>query len=297
VIDSAERGQTKVQETISGIGSIRENTQVVEEMIHDFSAKAKQIGGIINVIDDVADETNLLALNAAVIAAQSGEQGRAFSVVADEINELADRVLSSTKEISNLIKSVQQSASDAVVAIARGTESVESGLNLSQEAGNALEEITSSARESGTRMHEVVAAVGEQSRAAEHLARMMTEVIETIKQIEVVSKDQSESTEAVIASNEAMSVAAEQIQQSNLEQARSTDAIKGHVNQVRQVTTGISSSLVEEARKVALVGQLLEAVNDSAVTNEESTASMTQAADVLLDEAANLREGIKRFKI
>jgi methyl-accepting chemotaxis protein len=66
---------------------------------------------------------------------------------------------------------------------------------------------------------------------------------------------------------------------------------------VREVTTGISSSLVEEARKVALVGQLLEAVNDSAVTNEESTASMTQAADILLDEAANLREGIKRFKI
>ncbi|MBW2712525.1 MAG: hypothetical protein JRC77_02125 [Deltaproteobacteria bacterium] len=297
VIDSAERGQTKVQETISGIGSIRENTQVVEEMINDFSDKAKQIGGIISVIDDVAEETNLLALNAAVIAPQAGEQGRAFSVVADEINELADRVLTSTKEISNLIKSVQQSASDAVVAIERGSESVESGLSLSQEAGTALEDITSSARESGTRMHEVVAAVGEQSRAAEHLARMMSEVIEAIQQIEVVSKDQSQSTEAVIESNKAMSAVAEQIQRSNQEQGRSTDAIKGHVNQVRQVTTGISSSLVEEAKKVALVGQLLEAVNASAITNEQSTASMTQAAEILLNEAAELREGIKRFKI
>ncbi len=297
VIDSAERGQNKVKETIQGMGSIRENTGAIADLVHDFRQKTEQIGMIVNVIDDVADETNLLALNAAVIAAQSGEQGRAFSVVAEEINELADRVLSSTQEISSLIRSVQDSASNAVGAIEQGAKSVETGVALSEEAGSSLEEITAAARDSGVRMHEVVAAVREQSSAAEHLYQLMTDVLEAVKLIESATDEQSRSTEAVTECNHSVSVATDQLRRATEEQTRSAEEIGANIHQVREVSVGIARTLDEESTTVETAAVLLCQVNESTLSNEESTDQMKDTARALLEEAAALREGIERFKI
>jgi methyl-accepting chemotaxis protein len=121
VVERAEIGRVKVHETIVGMEAIREATETAEEVIRNLHGRAVEIGAIVDVIDDVADETNLLALNAAIIAAQSGDHGRAFSVVADEIKDLAERVLASTKEIGGLIRSVQDEARKATEAIERGS--------------------------------------------------------------------------------------------------------------------------------------------------------------------------------
>ena len=120
VVASAESGQTKMVQTIEGMEAIREATETAERVIRNLGSRTREIGAIVDVIDDVADETNLLALNAAIIAAQAGEQGKAFSVVADEIKELADRVLASTKEIGGLIRAVQEEGSNAIGAIEKG---------------------------------------------------------------------------------------------------------------------------------------------------------------------------------
>ncbi|MCX5737632.1 MAG: methyl-accepting chemotaxis protein, partial [Proteobacteria bacterium] len=142
VVAVAEGGREKVQQTIAGMEAIRDATDVAEKVIRGLGARANEIGAIVNVIDDVADETNLLALNAAIIAAQAGEHGRAFSVVADEIKELADRVMASTKEIGSLIRAVQNESVAATAAIERGAESVWAGVERSAEAGESLEAIT-----------------------------------------------------------------------------------------------------------------------------------------------------------
>ena len=150
-----------------------------------------------DVIDDVADETNLLALNAAIIAAQAGEQGKAFSVVADEIKELADRVLASTKEIGGLIRAVQEEGSNAIGAIEKGASSVALGVDLSAEAGESLEEITRASRQSGTRIAGIVSAVREQAKAASHVVELMERVRGGVEQIRAAAAEQDRGNEVV----------------------------------------------------------------------------------------------------
>ncbi len=130
-------------------GDPRSRPRRRSRVIRGLGASTQEIGGILDVIDDVGDQTSLLALNAAIIAAQAGEHGRAFSVVAEEIRDLADRVLVSTKEIGGLIRAVQSESEHAIGAIEAGSSSVQKGVELSVEAGRALDGITEVARETG----------------------------------------------------------------------------------------------------------------------------------------------------
>ena len=151
VVSTAESGQEKVRQTIEGMDAIRVATETAEQVIRNLGGRTKEIGAIVDVIDDVADETNLLALNAAIIAAQAGEHGRAFSVVADEIKDLADRVLASTNEIGESDprqcrrkgKQRDRSHRDAVPRAWRPVSIYR------QRPGISLEEITRASRESG----------------------------------------------------------------------------------------------------------------------------------------------------
>ncbi|MHC4993183.1 MAG: methyl-accepting chemotaxis protein, partial [Planctomycetota bacterium] len=172
-VERAEAGQSKVRQTIEGMEAIQAATETAEQVIRGLHGRTVEIGAIVDVIDDVADETNLLALNAAIIAAQAGEHGRAFGVVADEIKDLAERVLQSTKEIGGLIASVQEEATRATTAIEEGSSSVARGVERSVEAGLSLESITKASRQSGARMEGIVLAVQAQAKASGHVVELM----------------------------------------------------------------------------------------------------------------------------
>jgi methyl-accepting chemotaxis protein len=184
VVAASEFGYEKVLATIEGIESIRGATDTAHTVITRLDGRAQEIGVVVEVISDVADETNLLALNAAIIAAQAGEHGRAFSVVATEIKGLANRVLLSTKEISELVASVQQESQSAINAMAEGARSVAAGVERSGEAGKSLEEIKRISHDSGQRIHEILSSVQEQTIAAGHVVDLMERVrtgVETIQ--------------------------------------------------------------------------------------------------------------------
>ncbi|MBY0399793.1 hypothetical protein K2X89_05825, partial [Myxococcota bacterium] len=169
LVARAERGRTHFAETVAGIDEIRRATAAAEAIIRALDARTREIGGILDVIDDVGDQTSLLALNAAIIAAQAGEHGRSFSVVAEEIRDLADRVLVGTKEIAGLIRSVQAESERAIGAIEAGTQSVESGVALASEVGRTLDEITRASRTTGTRIVSVASAIETQSRVLDRV--------------------------------------------------------------------------------------------------------------------------------
>jgi methyl-accepting chemotaxis protein len=139
--------------------------------VRELGNSSNQIGEIIQVIDDIADQTNLLALNAAIEAARAGEQGRGFAVVADEVRKLAERTTKATKEIAAMIKRIQEDTGNAVQSIESGTKEVETGKDLAKKAIEALDEIIGSTNSTIDAVNQVAAASEEQSSAAEQISK------------------------------------------------------------------------------------------------------------------------------
>ena len=138
---AAVKGGASVAETIKGMQRIRATVQSTGKKIKGLGERSLEIGAIIEVINEIATQTNLLALNAAIEAARAGEQGRGFAVVADEVRKLAERAARATKDITGLIKGIQVETSEAVTVMEEGTREVEEGTKLADQAGAALREI------------------------------------------------------------------------------------------------------------------------------------------------------------
>ncbi len=153
----AKSGGNIVQETIQGMRQINESVTLGSSAVDSLGRKSDEIGAIVAVINGIAEQTNLLALNAAIEAARAGEQGRGFAVVADEVRKLAEKTAQATQEISGMIQSVQQETRNAISTMQSGTEQVRGGVEKATEAGRALQEIVLSV-ERVSEMIELIAA-------------------------------------------------------------------------------------------------------------------------------------------
>jgi methyl-accepting chemotaxis protein len=176
MIKDAERGQEAMRRSLAGVDGIRASSRVVGDVIRTLEQRVGAIGAINQVIDEVAVETNVLALNASIIAAQAGEKGQGFAVVADQIKGLASRTAASTREINEVIRALQIEAQNAVSAMEEGDRAVEAGVLLSDDAGKALELIVASAREATEEVRGIEQATVEQARRARAVGGAMAEV-------------------------------------------------------------------------------------------------------------------------
>jgi methyl-accepting chemotaxis protein len=172
----AMEGGSAVQQTVDKMSEIANVVKASAEKIEKLGESSKQIGEIISVIDEIADQTNLLALNAAIEAARAGEQGRGFAVVADEVRKLAERTTEATKQIANMIKGIQKETEEAVRAMQQGTNEVNSGIVLADKAGKALHEIVQSSQEVWDMINQIAAATEEQSSTAEQVAKNVSSI-------------------------------------------------------------------------------------------------------------------------
>lgn len=174
--ETAHRGGTIVDQTLANMRAIADYVGTTARKIEELGKNSDQIGRIIGVIDEIADQTNLLALNAAIEAARAGEQGRGFAVVADEVRKLAERTTTATKEIAQMIQTIQAETRLAVSAMEEGTRQVQDGVQSTAEAGDSLREIIHMAEQVGEMITHIATAAAQQSRATEEINLNLQEI-------------------------------------------------------------------------------------------------------------------------
>jgi methyl-accepting chemotaxis protein len=212
-MEKATDGLTKINTTIQASG----------EIIGALGTRADDIGKIIEVIDDLAEQTNLLALNAAIEAARAGEHGLGFAVVADEVRKLAEKSAQSTKEISELIQSIQREARKAVENMNKSTSIVNEGLNLGQELNGALRKISNVVTEVYKFAQEIGAATNEQSHGSSQIARATTRLNEITHEINSAVEEQASGAQAVVKAMERMRELTQQSTSGSTELAASAE--------------------------------------------------------------------------
>ena len=172
----SKHGDTVVANVVKGIEKVSKTVNESAEAIADLGQRSNQIGQILSVIKDIADQTNLLALNAAIEAARAGEQGRGFAVVADEVRKLAERTTAATSEISSMVGIIQDDTGRAVTTMHQSNADVQEGVSLANQAGRALQDIAGSVEQVATMIGRIAAATQEQSGASEALTQSVEEI-------------------------------------------------------------------------------------------------------------------------
>ncbi|NWF97769.1 MAG: methyl-accepting chemotaxis protein [Nitrospirae bacterium] len=190
----ADDGKEIVGKSVDEVKAIAETVSESAKLISSLGERSKQIGEIVNVIKDIADQTNLLALNAAIEAARAGEQGRGFAVVADEVRKLAERTAKATAEIGEMIGAIQVEMDQAVNSMEEGTKRVETGVQFSAQAGEALRKIVKSVGELQSMVQQIATATEEMSTASEQISTDIETIANVSKETTVSSEQVSEAS-------------------------------------------------------------------------------------------------------
>jgi methyl-accepting chemotaxis protein len=273
VAQDAERGAEAILKTIGEIYRIKESSQEAVSVISNLGSRIDAIGQILNVIDDVAEQTNLLALNAAIIAAQAGEHGKGFAVVADEIKDLAERAGASTKEIADLIKTIQAESKNAIQAVERGALNVDRGVEVSNEAERALKKILESSQKSTNMVRAIARATVEQAKGSKQVTDAIGRIAATVQQIAAATSQQARGSELIMKSGETMRTIALQVERSSQEQSRGSKQIKQSIESIN-----------------SMVGQLTSSHRTLDRGSERALAASTQIEDAARRQEAVLRE-------
>jgi methyl-accepting chemotaxis protein len=177
----ATEGVSVVQETVAGMNRIAERVKETAVTVEHLGSRSDQIGEIVGTIEDIADQTNLLALNAAIEAARAGEQGRGFAVVADEVRALAERTSRATKEIGRMIQAIQTDTKGAVAVIEEGVHEVEKGTSDAAKSGKALEDIFSQISDVTLQINQIATAAEQQSATSVEISKNIQQITDVVQ--------------------------------------------------------------------------------------------------------------------
>lgn len=175
-MEKASEGEKVVRETITAMNQIHDRTTSLKEIMSKLESQSAEIGSVMGVINDIADQTNLLALNAAIEAARAGEAGRGFAVVADEVRKLAEKTIGATEEVEKSIKSIQSLAHENVKGVDETVDSVNEATDLSQRSGKVLIEIVNLSKLAADQIRSIATAAEEQSATSEEINRSVSEI-------------------------------------------------------------------------------------------------------------------------
>ena len=293
----AESGKHAVDATIDGINGIKHSSGITSEVISNLSTRAEDIGDILSVIDEVTQQTNLLSLNAAIIAAQAGEHGKGFAVVADEIKELAERTSSSTREIALVITGVQEETRRAVQAINQAEKSILDGEQLSRKSGEALNKVLCGAESATQRMAEIARATVEQSRGSQMIREAMDKVSEMLDQIVSATREQRHGSEQIMSAVEKMKDLTLQVKTSTHEQSKVGAHIAQSTENITDMIQRIKCACDEQSSGSEQIVAAVENIQQSTQINLQATKIMGDSVESLSSQVGILQKEMSAFTV
>jgi methyl-accepting chemotaxis protein len=297
VTQDADLGVEALRNTLAGIDKIKDSSRTASSVIESLGKRISEIGHILSVIDDVAEQTNLLALNAAIIAAQAGEHGKGFAVVAEEIKDLAERTGASTKEIADLVRSVQEESRNAVSAMTHGVKSVDEGVQLGREAETALRKISDSANRSTTMVKAIARATVEQARGSKAVTAAIHRIAEAVQQISKATSEQARGSEQIISSADKMKAITQHVQRSTQEQAHGSKQITHSIESINEMVQHLNRAQTEQTQGSEQVLKAVEAIKAVAEHQTRAVRQLEEVIEGLGRQAEVLKAEVRRFRV
>ncbi|MGH9459466.1 MAG: methyl-accepting chemotaxis protein [Thermoanaerobaculia bacterium] len=297
VREDAEAGGAAVGDTVEGIRQAQESSRRTAEVLDDLQGRIGQISQILNVIEEVTDRTNLLSLNAAIIAAQAGDQGAGFSVVADEIRELADRTRGSTKEIAGIIKAIQSGSREAVRAMQSGLSTVDQNVAVAQNAAGSLEKILARANESSDMADRISGALSEQTSATRHLHELTSRMLDHITEIDRSTQEQARATRLLAQEADRVREIALQVKNSTEEQSVAGRGITAAMERVAADvgrTRDLLDAQLTDMAKIAEASQTMLMISQR---NEVLARDFQASMQGLADSGRHFEDEVSSFRL
>lgn len=295
--DATTIGMVAIEKTAEGMERIKTTVQKTAMSIEKLSKRSEEIGKILNVIDEITDQTTLLALNAAILAAQAGEHGKGFSVVADEIKDLAERTSFSTQEISSLIQSVQSEIKEAVTSMEEGLKTVDEGSILTREAKESFKNIIESSRQSNEMVSSIECAAFEQTKSVGFVTDTMVKIENMSTQIATATAQQSKEISLISSAAEKIREVTKQVKNATIEQSKGERELYRAAENVSTLLQEISNAINKQKSNTNNIFISMERIMTLPEENRNRAFSMNKNLRNLLKGAGILITKLNRFKV
>jgi methyl-accepting chemotaxis protein len=296
VREDARAGGEAVNRTVEGINVTHELTMSTAQTMDELQRSVGQISQILNVIEEVANRTNLLSLNAAIIAAQAGEHGAGFTVVADEIRELAERTRGSTKEIGNIIKAVQSGSRQAVQKMHEGVARVTDNVALARDAAASLGKIVDSATRSFEMATRISRALGEQSQASRRLHEVTSRMSDHIAEINRATREQARGTQLMAQESERVRDIAAQVKNATEEQSLAGKGITSALEKIADDARAMRDLLERQLQETDRIADASRVMLDIAQKNDAIAREFNATVQNLVRSGHEFESEVTRFR-
>jgi len=288
--DDAGTGGEAVSRTIEGMKAISENMENTARVITGLGKRSQEIGRILEVIEEIADQTNLLALNAAIEAARAGEAGRGFAVVADEVRKLAERSVEAAKEIGEVVRQVQQETTAAVDVARSGAAEAKQGIQLADKAGAALRNIIDSVSRSSELMGQIADATAKQSQASTEVLETVGRMTTATDQVASAVREQAEGSKQIRAAMENIKKVMAQAAYSTREQAAGGRQVRLAVENINKIASQVGLATREQAEGSRQIVNAVQRMSDMTQQVSHATAEQKKGGELVVKAMENISE-------
>lgn len=295
--NASEKGLQAAQAAMQGMTNIKTGVVSLSDIINNLGKRTVDIGKILNVIDDVADQTNLLAINAAILASKAGEHGKGFAVVADEIKNLAERTSFSTNEIAELIRSVQEGTRTSIRMASEGIHTVDKGLTLVTDVNDALKDIVVSSKASTEMARAIQRATEEEALAIRQITNAVDRMTEQTENISRAIQEQSKGSRFIIEATDRVKELSQQVKNATGEQKDRSRQIAGVIENVTTQAVHIAEAIVSQKKNSAEMVKSVEKISNTYGKLTDSANDMNAIVSALKEDAYNLLQELKKFKV